>query len=139
MELWSDSKLTHIIANAQQQSHDGEEPEDGADRLGHLELEFRRGALDVEGYRDDDGRDGHVHGELQVREEGCFFVLLLACRRQRADTEATLVRNTCDGGQDFSGRGGLRLTSLVGTVVARIAALVLEEQRAKWRPGEEDG
>jgi hypothetical protein len=93
----------------------------------------------VEGHGDDDGRDCHVHGELQVRQEGCF-VLAPGLPANSADTEAYwLETQRRDKTREGGGGGGLRLTSLVGAVVARIAALVLKEQRAKGRPGEEDG
>ena len=64
-------KLTHVVAQADDERDDAQAPEDDAEGLGHAALEVGGLVLEVEGERDGHGEDGQVDGDAEVREEGC--------------------------------------------------------------------
>lgn len=61
---------TYVIAHAEEEARDGEDPEDDAEGPGHAQLELAGFVLQMEGEDDGDGDDGHVDGEAKIREEG---------------------------------------------------------------------
>jgi hypothetical protein len=66
-ETWCE--LTYVVAQAYEQGGHGQDPEDGAERLRHAQLEGAGLALEVEGQGDCHGDDGHVDGQAEVRQE----------------------------------------------------------------------
>jgi hypothetical protein len=63
-------KHTHVISNPGRETAHRQHPKDGAQRLGHAQLEVGGRLAQVEGEHDGDGHDGHVDGEAEVGEEG---------------------------------------------------------------------
>lgn len=67
-----------VVAEAQGQTAQRQQPEDDAERLRHAQLDGGGLGLEVEGDDDGDGNDGHVEAEAQVGEEGSLVGAVVA-------------------------------------------------------------
>lgn len=65
-----EEERTRIVGDPNSQTADGQCPEDGAQRLGHAQLDVGGSLAQMKGEHDGNGYDRHVDGKAEVGEEG---------------------------------------------------------------------